>query len=220
MERHFTSHSSLDDAFVRELRWTLADLKPEVWIDSRELRAARRFSVHLDAAFCVPETGAATAAFFLATQWSPSCIHTGTPKSIKSREETIPHPVRSKPRTTRGITCMSEQLNNIAITTVASTPIAIETTPGLAAFAKGSSDFELIGAKPLPEHVGELTALIKNTATALVESINSIEQAVRPKKIEAEFSVGFSIEAGFWYVAKGSATGAIKVKLEWEPTAL
>ena len=34
----FISHSSLDDAFVRELRWTLADLKQEVWIDSRELR--------------------------------------------------------------------------------------------------------------------------------------------------------------------------------------
>jgi tetratricopeptide (TPR) repeat protein len=39
MDRLFISHSSLDDAFVRELRWTLADLKQEVWIDSRELRA-------------------------------------------------------------------------------------------------------------------------------------------------------------------------------------
>ena len=39
MTRLFISHSSLDDAFVRELRWTLADLKQEVWIDSRELRA-------------------------------------------------------------------------------------------------------------------------------------------------------------------------------------
>jgi len=39
MDRLFVSHSSKDDAFVRELRWTLADLKKEVWIDSRELRA-------------------------------------------------------------------------------------------------------------------------------------------------------------------------------------
>jgi tetratricopeptide (TPR) repeat protein len=39
MDRLFVSHSSKDDAFVRELRWTLADLKQEVWIDSRELRA-------------------------------------------------------------------------------------------------------------------------------------------------------------------------------------
>jgi hypothetical protein len=39
MAKLFISHSSLDDAFVRELRWTLADLKQEVWIDSRELRA-------------------------------------------------------------------------------------------------------------------------------------------------------------------------------------
>ena len=39
MNKLFISHSSLDDAFVRELRWTLADLKQEVWIDSRELRA-------------------------------------------------------------------------------------------------------------------------------------------------------------------------------------
>lgn len=113
---------------------------------------------------------------------------------------------------------MPEQQNQIAITTIASTSIAIETTPGLAAFEKSGSDFEMIGAKqPLPERIGELTALIKNTAAALVESINSLEQAMRPKTVEAEFSVGFSIEAGFWYVAKGSATGAIKVKLQWEP---
>jgi tetratricopeptide (TPR) repeat protein len=39
MDNLFISHSSLDDAFVRDLRWTLADLRQEVWIDSRELRA-------------------------------------------------------------------------------------------------------------------------------------------------------------------------------------
>ena len=38
MSTLFISHSSKDDAFVRELRRTLADLKQEVWIDSRELR--------------------------------------------------------------------------------------------------------------------------------------------------------------------------------------
>jgi tetratricopeptide (TPR) repeat protein len=38
MSKLFISHSSQDDAFVRELRWTLADLKQEAWIDSRELR--------------------------------------------------------------------------------------------------------------------------------------------------------------------------------------
>ncbi len=38
MAKLFISHSSKDDGFVRELRWTLADLKQEVWIDSRELR--------------------------------------------------------------------------------------------------------------------------------------------------------------------------------------
>jgi hypothetical protein len=30
MANLFISHSSLDDAFVRELRWTLADLKQDV----------------------------------------------------------------------------------------------------------------------------------------------------------------------------------------------
>ena len=39
MSKLFISHSSQDDAFVRELRYTLADLQQEVWIDSRELRA-------------------------------------------------------------------------------------------------------------------------------------------------------------------------------------
>jgi len=38
MPKLFISHSSQDDAFVRELRWTLADLKQDAWIDSRELR--------------------------------------------------------------------------------------------------------------------------------------------------------------------------------------
>lgn len=112
---------------------------------------------------------------------------------------------------------MSEQINRITITTIASTPIAIETTPGLAAFDENSSEFEMVGAKErLSESIGDLNALIKRTTTGLVESINSIEQAVRPKKVEAEFSIGFSAEAGFWYVAKGSATGAIKIKLEWQ----
>ena len=39
MNKLFISHSSKDDEFVRELRWTLADLKQDAWIDSRELRA-------------------------------------------------------------------------------------------------------------------------------------------------------------------------------------
>ncbi len=39
MSKLFISHSSQDDVFVRELRWTLADLRQEVWIDSRELHA-------------------------------------------------------------------------------------------------------------------------------------------------------------------------------------
>ncbi len=39
MSKLFISHSSKDDGFVRELRWTLADLKQDAWIDSRELRA-------------------------------------------------------------------------------------------------------------------------------------------------------------------------------------
>ncbi len=38
MTKLFISHSSRDDAFVRELRATLADHGQDVWIDSRELR--------------------------------------------------------------------------------------------------------------------------------------------------------------------------------------
>ena len=38
MSQLFISHSSQDDAFVRELRAALADLRQDVWIDSRELR--------------------------------------------------------------------------------------------------------------------------------------------------------------------------------------
>ena len=38
MTRLFISHSSLDDAFVRNLRLALADHGQQGWIDSRELR--------------------------------------------------------------------------------------------------------------------------------------------------------------------------------------
>src|SRR5262245_37377315 len=38
MNKLFISHSSKDDAFVRELQRALDDLKQEVWIDSRQLR--------------------------------------------------------------------------------------------------------------------------------------------------------------------------------------
>src|SRR4051794_24152324 len=38
MTKLFISHSSQDDAFVRDLQQALADLKQGVWIDSRELR--------------------------------------------------------------------------------------------------------------------------------------------------------------------------------------
>jgi hypothetical protein len=39
MSTLFISHSSHDDAFVRSLQQALGDLKQDVWIDSRELRA-------------------------------------------------------------------------------------------------------------------------------------------------------------------------------------
>ena len=38
MNKLFISHSSKDDAFVRDLRAVLADQGQDVWIDSRELR--------------------------------------------------------------------------------------------------------------------------------------------------------------------------------------
>src|SRR5580658_10847123 len=50
MERLFISHSSLDDALVRELHSTLADLKQEAWIDSRELRAGDPLSPEIQKA--------------------------------------------------------------------------------------------------------------------------------------------------------------------------
>src|SRR5882724_12053706 len=39
MNKLFISHSSQDDAFVRDLRAALADHGQDVWIDSRELLA-------------------------------------------------------------------------------------------------------------------------------------------------------------------------------------
>ena len=38
MSKLFISHSSQDDAFVRELRMALAEHGEDGWIDSRELR--------------------------------------------------------------------------------------------------------------------------------------------------------------------------------------
>jgi hypothetical protein len=106
--------------------------------------------------------------------------------------------------------------NSTELRVVNSEVLAIEITPNVAVIEQRASDLEMVGAGPnLSDRVGDLTAVINKTAVALVESISSLEQLMRPDKVEAEFSIGFSAEAGFWYIAKGVASGAMKVKLEW-----
>jgi hypothetical protein len=68
----------------------------------------------------------------------------------------------------------------------------------------------------LAERIGDLTTLINKTALAIVSGVGSIAEAGRPKKIDAEFSVAFSGEAGIWYITKASASTSIKVTLHWE----
>jgi hypothetical protein len=112
---------------------------------------------------------------------------------------------------------MINQTTGIAVTTFNLQSIAVEITPNMPISEQSESDVELIDTgTTLSERVGDLTALIHKTATGLVDSIGSLPDAARPKKVAAEFSMSFSAEAGFWYVAKGSATGAIKVVLEWQ----
>ncbi|HEX6095389.1 MAG TPA: CU044_2847 family protein [Thermoanaerobaculia bacterium] len=106
---------------------------------------------------------------------------------------------------------------SVAIATIKSQEIAIEITPNVDLLTPGSSDVEMVGARrSLPDRMRDLTDLIHNTATGLVDSIGALPAAARPQAIDAEFSIAFSAEAGFWYIAKGSATGAIKVTLKWE----
>jgi len=113
---------------------------------------------------------------------------------------------------------MNQDTSSVAVTVVDSGVIAVEITPNVAVTEQRDSDLEMIGTGPdLSERVGDLTAVVKKTASALAESFVSLEQAMRPEKVEAEFSIGFSAEAGFWYIAKGVATGTMKVKLEWHP---
>ena len=112
---------------------------------------------------------------------------------------------------------MPDQTTTLSITTIAATPIAVETTRGLPLDPEQAADFEMIGARErLSASIGDLQALVKETATALVDSINSLEQALRPKSVEAEFSISLSAEAGLWYLAKGATTGSIKVTLAWQ----
>lgn len=112
---------------------------------------------------------------------------------------------------------MINQATGIAVTTFNSQSIAVEITPNIPISEQRSSDVELIDTgTSLSERVGDLTDLIHKTATGLIESIGSLAEAARPQKVSAEFSMSFSAEAGFWYVAKGSATGALKVVLEWQ----
>lgn len=111
---------------------------------------------------------------------------------------------------------MSDSSNQVAITVIGSTPIAIEITPHSTVIDERSSGVELVDSgMGLSDRLGDLTTLITRTAAVLSDSIGSMADSVRPTKVEGEFSIAFSAEAGFWYIAKGSASGAIKVKLEW-----
>lgn len=115
---------------------------------------------------------------------------------------------------------MVPQTGSIAIATISSQEVAVEITPNVALVAQNSSDVEMIDAgRSVSERMRDLTQLIHNAATGLVESIGSLSRTARPKTVDAEFSIAFSAETGFWYIAKGSATGAIKVTLHWELAA-
>lgn len=105
--------------------------------------------------------------------------------------------------------------NRVVVTMVGSVPLAIEVDTH-AIIEENFSGVEMVDSGPgLTDRLGDLTALITRTAAVLTETIGSMADSVRPTKVEGEFSIAFSAEAGFWYIAKGSASGAIKVKLEW-----
>ncbi len=108
------------------------------------------------------------------------------------------------------------QTTSVAIATVCSNEIAIENT-AVTVVAQADGDTELIDSGvDLSDRLGDLTALIRKVASGLVHSIESLPPEAKPKKVEAEFSISFSAEAGFWFIAKGSAGGGIKVTLEWQ----
>ena len=56
--------------------------------------------------------------------------------------------------------------------------------------------------------------VVKNIASEFGEGLLDLDLAIRPKLLEMEFNMGFSLEAGKWLVC-GKSDFGIKVKLSW-----
>ncbi len=113
---------------------------------------------------------------------------------------------------------MSDDAARIAITTLGADTIAIESAEVETVVPDQNSGVQMVGAgESIADRIGDLTTLINKTAAAIVAGMGSIPEAGRPKTIDAEFCVGFSGEAGLWFITKAAGNASIKVTLHWEP---
>ncbi len=87
---------------------------------------------------------------------------------------------------------------------------------GPAAGVRGVANFSTVDMyEKSDEAVEKAMGTIKAMANKTVAAVKAIPVSERPQKVEVEFGINFSMEAGA-VVAKASAEAAVKVTLAWE----
>jgi len=86
-------------------------------------------------------------------------------------------------------------------------------------FGRGGEELPVVPTANIPQKLAnaydEVKNVISSIATDMGERLKAIEDAMRPKQAEMEFSVGLTAEAKA-VVFSGKGEGAFKVKLTWE----
>lgn len=82
--------------------------------------------------------------------------------------------------------------------------------------SKGNTEFEAVSVKDKIERIrNTLGDLISNTTSDILGSFDE-QKTFIPTKITLEFGVELSGEGEIWFIAKGNASGSIKICVEWE----
>jgi hypothetical protein len=104
-------------------------------------------------------------------------------------------------------------------TNIVSTPVLIEViTDNVEVIGPGNPG-RRTRTTSIEDQIADAYADAKETIAAIAKDIgtqlDSLTEGSRPKQVELEFSMGFSINAGVWVLtAKGEST--FKVKMTWD----
>ena len=76
------------------------------------------------------------------------------------------------------------------------------------------------GGEPKVSEGGKLTARLRGVAEAAEEIAGSLRSQLAPDEVNLEFGLKVSGEASWWFFAKASTEGTIKVTLKWSGSTL